>query len=368
MPRDHFTLGIEEEFQIIDPKTRELRSAVSEMVEASQHVSTIELMSELHQSTVEVATPICADIHEARAAVISNRREVARIAAEKGLRIAAASTHPFSKWQEQKIQDGERYRKLVGELQDVARANVIFGLHVHVGIEDREEAIAVFNSVRYFLPHLLALTCSSPFWNGRKTGFKSVRSLIFKRLPRTGIPESFRSYRDYESFVDMLVRLKCIDAQRRVWWDLRPHPVFSTLEFRICDLPPLVDEVVAIAALIQALCARLLRLHRDNRQWRQYPSALIEENKWRAVRYGLDGQLIDFGREKEVPVRQLTAELLGFVDEVVDFLGVRDELSHIHTILEGGTSADRQLKVYEETGSLEAVVDSILDETMRGIE
>ena len=366
--KDGFTLGIEEEFQIIDPGTRELKSAISQMMEASEGLGSIKLMGELHQSVVEVATRICTDIEDAREAVVGNRREAARIAAEAGLRIAAASTHPFSRWQEQQIAEGERYDRLVGELQDVARANVIYGLHVHVGIEDKEEAIAVYNSARYFLPHILALSCSSPFFNGRNTGLKSVRSLIFKRMPRTGIPEVFTNYRDYESYVDMLVKLKCIDAERRVWWDLRPHPVYSTLEFRICDLPPLVDEVLAIAALVQALCARLMRMHRDNRQWRYYPSALVEENKWRAVRYGLDGQMIDFGRQVEVPVRDLILELLDMVDEVVPLLGSRAELDYIKNVmLVQGTSADRQLRVYEETGSLEMVVDHVLDETMRGV-
>ena len=365
--KDAFTLGIEEEFQIIHPETRELKSAISHMMEASTRLDTIKIMPELHQSVVEVASGVCANIQEARRDVIANRREAARIAAEVGMSIAAASTHPFSRWQDQDISQGERYNKLVGELQDVARANVIFGLHVHVGIEDREEAIAVYNSARYFLPHLLALSVSSPFFNSRNTGLKSVRSLIFKRMPRTGIPESFQSYRDLETMLDLLVKTGCIDNQRRVWWDLRPHPVYSTLEFRICDLPTTVEEVVSIAALIQCLCARLMRMHRDNRQWRNYSSQLLEENKWRAVRYGLDGKLIDFGRQKEVPMRDLVYELIDMVDEMADLLDCRKELEGLENILKNGTSADRQLRVFEETGSLEAVVDNILEETMRGV-
>jgi carboxylate-amine ligase len=368
--KDAFTLGIEQEFQIIDPNTRELRSAISQMMEANEllsEMSDIEFQRELHQSVVEVASGICANIQEARADVVRDRAAAARLARAAKAEIAAASTHPFSKWWDQEISEGDRYATLVGELQDVARANVIYGMHVHVGIEDREEAVAVFNSARYFLPHLLALSSSSPFFNGRDTGMASVRSLIFKRMPRTGIPETFKSFKEYEQLIDLLVNTGCIDSQRRVWWDLRLHPIYNTIEYRVCDLPPLVDEVMAIAALFQALTARLMRMHRDNQQWRHYPSALIEENKWRAVRYGTKGKMIDFGRQKEVPVRDLIYELLEFVDEVVDYLGCREDLEYLETMLNNGTSADRQRAVYQETGSLEAVVDHVLEETMQGV-
>ncbi len=366
--KDSFTLGIEEEFQLIDPESRELKNAISQMIEAQTSVDDIHLMKELHQSVVEVASGVCVNIQEARADVVANRAKAARIAERAGCRIAASSTHPFSMWQAQEISAGERYSRMVGELQDAARANVIFGLHVHVGITDREEAIAVYNSARYFLPHFLALTGSSPFFNGRDTGLKSVRSLIFRRMPRTGIPEAFSSYREYESLLDLLVRTGCVDSERKVWWDLRPHPNYETLEFRVCDIPPLVDEVMAVAALFQCLVARLMRMHRDNQQWRYYPATLIEENKWRAVRYGLDGSLIDFGRQKEVPTRDLIYEILEFVDEMVDFLDCRNEVEYVRQILENGTSADRQRAVYEKTGSFEAVVDHVLDETMMGVE
>jgi len=362
-----FTLGIEEEFQIIDPKTRELTSAISQMVESTKHLNTIELKPELHQSVVEVASGICPDIQEARRQVIENRREADRIARAVGMRIAASSTHPFSRWEDQEITQADRYLKMVGELQDVVRQNLIFGLHVHVGIEDKEEAIAVYNSARYFLPHLLALSTSSPFFGGRMTGVKSVRSLIFKRLPRSGMPGSFDSYQQFTSFVNTLVNTGCIDDGRRIWWDVRPHAVYSTLEFRICDLPSTVDEVVAIAALIQAIVVRLVKMRRDNQTWRPYRTELLEENKWRAVRHGIDGKLIDLGREQELPFRELIHEILEFVDDVVDHLGSRKELETIEKILENGTSADRQLQRYEETGSLEAVVDQVLEETMLGV-
>ncbi len=367
MDSDQFTLGIEEEFQIIDPRTRELTNAISQMMEARQKMDSINIMGELHQSVVEVASGICQDIKEARAEVVSNRLAAVRIAQEVGMKIAAASTHPFSRWQEQQISEGQRYQELVGELQDVARANLIFGLHVHVGIPDREDAIAIFNQARYFLPHILAMSTSSPFLNGRNTGLQSVRSLIFKRLPRTGIPEAFTSYSEYTSFIDLLVKTRCVDGERRMWWDLRPHPIYSTLEFRIADLPTRVDDVVAIAALVQAIVATLMRLHRNNQAWRYYPSALIEENKWRAVRYGVHGKLIDFGRQKEVPVRDLMREVIDLVAPAANMLGSLSELEHLYKILDHGTSADRQLQVYEETKSLEAVVDHVLDETVAGV-
>ncbi len=335
------------------------------MLDAADDLDTT-FQKELHQSVVETATPVCANIQDARRQVVANRAKVYQAARAKKLKFAAASTHPFSRWERQDIADGERYQVLIEELQDVARANLIFGLHVHIGIEDVDERIAVFNSARYFLPHVLALSCSSPFFKRRDTGLQSVRSLIFKRMPRTGIPDPYRSHSSYMAMLELLAR--CSDGDRKkMWWDLLPHGTYPTLEYRICDLPPLVDEVIAIAALFQALTARLMRMHRDNMEWRQYPSALIEENKWRAVRYGTSGKLIDFGRQKEVPVPDLIRELLDFVDEVVDLLGSRKELEYIETMLKQGTSADRQRRVYQETGSFEAVVDHLIEETMRGV-
>lgn len=363
-----FTLGVEEEFQIIDPETRELKSLITQMMESSTPMDEITLQPELHQSVVEVATGICADIHAVRRDVIKNRRQAARIAERVGVKIAAASTHPFSLWEDQTISSKERYIQSVEEMQDAARGNLIFGLHVHVGIEDKELAIDVYNQARYFLPHLLALSSSSPFWSGRKTGLCSARTLIFKRLPRTGIPERFFSYGEFESFIDTLVRTGCIDNGRRVWWDLRPHPTYSTLEFRICDLPTLVEDVVAIAALVQAIVAKLVLLRKRNLSFMPYRVAMMEENKWRAARYGVRGKLIDWGKKEEVPFAQLAEELIGFVDEVLDDLGSRKEVEDILRIVRDGTSADRQVEVFEKSGGdLKAVVDLILDETMRGV-
>ncbi len=364
-----FTLGIEQEFQIIDPDTRELRCVISELMESNTAIGEVQLQRELHQSMVEVATDVCADIKEARAGIISNRRDAARIADRVGMQIGAASTHPFARWEEQATNITERYLQLVGELQDIARASLIFGMHVHVGIPDREEAINVFNSFRYFLPHLLALSTSSPFFNGRRTGLQSTRSLIFQRLPRTGIPERFESYGEFESFVSTLVDTGCIDDGRRIWWDIRPHPTFSTLEVRVCDLPTRVDDMVCIAALVQAVAAKLTKLHRKNLSFAIHRTALMSENKWRAARYGINHPLIDFGRSAEVPFANLVDELLEFVDDVVDELGSREECEFVHKILEEGTSADRQLQVYDESGGdMRAVVDHILAETMLGVE
>lgn len=363
-----FTLGIEQEFQIIDPNTRRLNGVVSELIESNTPLDAVELQRELHQSMVEVATGICQNIQQARDDVIQNRAAVARVAERVGMCIAAASTHPTAAWEEQQISDTQRYAQLVGELQDIARANLIFGMHVHVGIPDRDEAIAVYNSARYFLPHLLALSTSSPFFDGRMTGLHSTRTMLFERLPRTGIPDRFESYGDYESFVATLIRTGCIDDGRRIWWDIRPHPTFSTLEFRICDLPTRVDDVVTIAALVQAVVAKLTKLHRQNLSFQMHRRALIAENKWRAARYGVGGKLIDFGKRAEVPFADLAEELIAFVDDVVDDLGSRDEVDGVRRIVADGTSADHQLEVFDESGGdFDAVIDYILDETMAGV-
>jgi carboxylate-amine ligase len=367
MARD-FTLGVEEEFQIIDPHTRELKSLITQLIEAGTPLDEITLQPELHQSVVEVATGICDDVQAVRRDVLKNRRSAARIARRVGVKIGAASTHPFALWEDQPISQKDRYIQSVEEMQDAARGNLIFGLHVHVGIHDRDLAIAVYNQARYFLPHLLALSCSSPFFNGRKTGLRSTRTLIFKRLPRTGIPELFQSYAEFESFISTLVKTRCIDDGRRVWWDIRPHPTYSTLEFRICDLPTLAEDVVTLAAAVQAITAKLAWLHRKNLTFNLHRVNMMDENKWRAARYGVRGKLIDWGKKEEVPFMNLARELVEFCDEVVDDLGSRNELEGILRIAETGTSADRQLEAYERSGGdLKAVVDQILDETMHGV-
>jgi carboxylate-amine ligase len=369
MPFDNeFTLGIEEEFQIIDPQTRELRSRVNEMLDEGRMLLGEQIKPEMHQSMVEVGTGICRNIKEARADVIKLRRTIAELAQRKGLAIVAASTHPISHWQDQQITEHERYEQMIEELQQSARALLIFGMHVHVGMQDREAAIAVMNAARYMLPHVYALSTSSPFWIKRNTGMKSYRYEVFKQFPRTGIPDYFNSFGEFENFVNLLIKTGCIDNGKKIWWDVRPHPFFPTLEFRVCDIPSKVDETLAIAALFQAITAKLYKLYRQNLGFRLYRRALIEENKWRAARYGLEGKLIDFGKRQEVPVRDLIGELLEFVDDVVDELGCREEINYVHTILANGTSADRQLRVYRESGGdLQAVVDALLKETLEGV-
>ena len=364
---DQFTLGIEEEFQIVDPQTRELRSHVSEFLEEGKMILGEQIKPEMIQSMIEVGTGVCKTIQEARADITRLRSIISGLAGKTGLAIVAASTHPFSHWQDQKIYDDERYALLVQELQTVARSLLIFGLHVHVGVADLDRRIHIMNAARYFLPHVLALTTSSPFWMGHSTGLKSYRSEVFKQFPRTDIPDHFDSYSSFQRYVDLLVKTSCINDGKKIWWDLRPHPVFPTLEFRICDIPTRVDDTVAIAALFQAIVAKLTKLIEKNLGFRLYRRMLIQENKWRAVRWGIEGKMIDFGKQKEVPTRDLILELLDFVDDVVDELGSRKEIEHIHTILERKTSAEDQLRVFAETNDLKAVVDRLIKLTMENV-
>ncbi|MDQ3665935.1 MAG: carboxylate-amine ligase [Acidobacteriota bacterium] len=365
---DQFTLGIEEEFQIVDPHTRELRSHVVEILEEGVMLLGEQIKPEMIQSMVEVGTGICQNIEEARADITNLRSVISSLARKNGLVIIAASTHPISRWQDQKIFEDERYELLVQELQTVARSLLIFGLHVHVGIPDRDRQIHIMNAARYFLPHVLALTTSSPFWMAHNTGLKSYRSEIFKQFPRTDIPDHFDSYASFQRYIDLLIKTGCIDNGKKIWWDVRPHPFFPTLEFRVCDIPTRVDDTIAIAALFQAIVAKLSTLIEKNLGFRLYRRLLLQENKWRAVRYGLDGNMIDFGKQKEVPTRDLIHELLDFVDDVVDPLGSRKEIEHIHTIMQRGTSADEQLEVYNNSNNdLNAVVDQLIHRTMENV-
>jgi glutamate---cysteine ligase / carboxylate-amine ligase len=366
-PNFPFTLGIEEEYQIIDPATGELRSYITQILEQGRLVLQEQLKPEMMQSVVEVGTHVCRTADEARAEIVRLRGAIAALAADQGLTIAAAGTHPFSSWQTQEIYPHERYYGVVNEMQDAARQLLIFGMHVHVGMPDLELGIQIQNVARYFLPHLLLLSTSSPFWMGRRTGFKSYRSLIFSNFPRTGIPSQYASISEFNSYVDLLIKTGCIDNGKKIWWDIRPHPVFGTIEVRICDLCTRVDETIAVAALIQAIFVKIYKLFTDNMTFRIYRRALINENKWRAVRYGLDGELIDFGKQQSIAARDLLTELVEFVDDVVDDLGSRKAVEYVYRILEEGTSADRQLATYERTGDLKAVVDQLVRETLEGV-
>jgi carboxylate-amine ligase len=382
VPIQPLTLGIEEEYQIINPETRDLRTYISELLTQDQtRPKKLDLKPELMQSQVEVGSHICRNIKEARGEIVRLRRDVLELAEENGLMIAAASTHPFARWEDQVITEGTRYKELLDDMQGVARQLLIFGMHVHVGFgddpESRELLIAIMNQARYFIPHLLALSTSSPFWRGQNTGLKSYRSVVFQSLPRTGIPHSFISWADYKGYETMLERVGAfgkLDKRAKIWWDIRPHPIYSTLEFRIADICTSVDDCICIAALFQAICAKLLKLRRQNMTWRQYRHVHITENKWRAVRYGIDGELIDFGIQQSVPFPHLVTELVELLDDVVDELDCRQEVAHVHNILREGTSADKQLRVYREHGgddnceeALRAVVDHLVQETKRGV-
>ncbi|WP_046247024.1 carboxylate-amine ligase [Hymenobacter terrenus] len=362
-----FTLGIEEEFQTIDPQTRELRSHLSQIVENGKITLHEQVKAEMHEAVVEVGTNICQNINEARTEVLHLRRQVIELADKQGLKIGAAGTHPFSRWQDQPITPDVRYDKIVEELQEAARSNLVFGMHVHVGIENREMGVYMMNTLRYFLPHLFALSTNSPFWEGRETGYKSFRTKVFERFPRTGIPSFFHSASDYDEFIALLIKTGCIDNGKKIWWDVRLHPFFDTIEYRICDMMMRADETIAVAAIMQALVAKIYKLKAQNLNFRIYRSALIKENKWRAARYGLDGNMIDFGIQEEVPTRKLILELLDFIDDVVDELGSRHEVEYVLKMMEMGTGADRQLRVFRETNDLSKVVDYIMAETAHGL-
>ncbi len=368
MPSDRiFTMGIEEEFQIVDPETRELRSRVEQILKGGTIHLREKLKAEMHQSVVETGSKICNNIKEAKVEVIHLRSQLAELAEKEGLKIAASGTHPISKWEDQEITNHPRYEGVVQDMQQVARANLIFGLHVHIGIDDKELAIHIMNAARYFLPHMFALSTNSPFWKGRNTGFKSYRAKIFDRFPRTGIPDYFSSHGDFQSYVNTLVKTSCIEDASKIWWDIRPHPKYPTLEFRICDLPMTAEETVALAALCQAIVAKLYKLISQNLGFRLYRRLYINENKWRASRYGIGGKLIDFGKQVEVDTHVLIEELLNFVDDVVDELDSREEISFIREILKNGTGADKQIAVWEKTNSLNSVVDYVISQTYKGL-
>lgn len=362
-----FTLGVEEEYMVLDPKTFELKSHEQKIVHEGQKVIKDKVKAEMHQAVVEVGTDICQDIDEAWTDVSTLRKTISGIAGDLGFAMGGSGTHPFSHWESQLITDHIRYNEIVNELQEAARSNLIFGLHVHVGMQSREMANHIANSTRYFLPHVFALSTNSPFWEGRMTGYKSFRTKVFDKFPRTGIPDSFDSIEAYDNYVKLLIKTNCIDNAKKIWWDLRVHPFFNTVEFRICDVPLTVDETITIAALFQAICARIYMLRSKNLNYIQYSRALLNENKWRASRYGVDGYLIDFGKEEEVNTRALIYELLDFLDPVLDHLGSRHRIQFVHKILEQGTGADRQLAVFEEKKNLTAVAEYIKDSFLVGV-
>ncbi len=352
---------------VLDPISLELKSHQQKLVREGQKVLKDKVKAEMHQAVIEVGTDICSDIEEAHRDVTHLRRTMSAIAGECGFAMGAAGTHPFSHWQSQLITEHIRYNEIVNELQEAARSNLIFGLHIHVGMQSREMANHIANSTRYFLPHIFALSTNSPFWEGRKTGYKSFRTKVFDKFPRTGIPDAFDSIEAYDNYVKLLIKTNCIDNAKKIWWDLRVHPYFNTVEFRICDIPLTAEETITIAALFQAICARIYMLHSKNLNFIQYSRALLNENKWRASRYGVDGHLIDFGKEEEVNTRALIQELLDFLDPVLDQLGSRDRIAGVENILQNGTGADRQLAVFEKNSNLKEVASFIHSQFLKGI-
>src|SRR3989440_5094485 len=368
MKAPSLTLGIEEEYQIIDPQTRELRSYITEILEEGRLILREQLKPELHQSIVEVGSNVCQTPAELRTELVRLRRVIMELAGKNGLKIAAAGTHPFSSWMTQEITPQERYMGVKQDMQELAQRLLIFGTHVHIGIEDREFLIDCMNVVRYLLPHILCLSSSSPFWMGRNTGLKSYRSIIFRNFPRSGIPRVFNTWEDYNYLVETLVKTNTIPDGSKIWWDVRPNHSYPTIEFRINDVCTRVDEAICIAAIFQAIIYKLWKLRRDNLTFRVYPMELIEENKWRAVRYGLDGKLIDFGKQREYPARDLIRELVEwFIGDVIDELGSRQEIEYVYHILNEGSSADRQIATYQRTGDLKDVVDQLIVETSEGV-
>ena len=368
MKAPSLTIGIEEEYQIIDPQTRELRSYITEILEEGKLILLEQVKPELHQAMVEVGSTVCQTPAELRNELVRLRRTIMELAAKNGLKIVSAGTHPFSSWMTQEITPQERYMGVKQDMQELAQRMLIFGTHVHVGIEDREFLIDAMNVVRYLMPHLLCLSTSSPFWMGRNTGLKSYRSIIFRNFPRSGVPRVFQSWADFSDLTETLVRTNTIPDGSKIWWDVRPNHSYPTLECRICDVCTRVDEAICIAAIFQAIIAKLWKLRRDNMTFRVYPHDLIDENKWRAVRYGLDGKLIDFGKQQELPARDLIRELIEwFIGDVVDELGSRHEVEYAYRILQEGSSADRQLATYQRTGDYKAVVDQLIQETSEGV-
>jgi carboxylate-amine ligase len=371
-----FTMGVEEEYLLVDQETRALvvdppQSLMSEC----EALCGTQVTSELLRSQIEIGTKVCNTVQEAHEDLIRLRKIIVGVANNHGLAPIAASTHPFSLWTEQKQTEKDRYSSLTTEMQGAARRLLICGMHVHVGIDDDELRIDLMNQMSYFLPHLLALSCSSPFWEGIDTGLKSYRLTVFDALPRTGLPERFASYSEYQRHVRILIDAGLIEDSTKIWWDLRPSARFPTIETRIMDVCTRVDDAVALAAMLVCTMRMLYRLRTANQRWRIYTPMLIRENRWRAMRYSFDEGLIDLARGKVVPFDELLDELLGLIAEDADALGCTKELAHVRHIVERGTSAHRQLKTFElETANgadvdqaLRAVVDRLIEDTITGL-
>ncbi len=374
--RPAFTIGIEEEYLLVDRETRDLVVRPPDLLwESLREVLGPQVVPEFIKAQIEVGTKVGANLAEARNDLASLRRELSAVVSGFGLAIVAASTHPFAEWWHQETTENERYSRLAHDMQVVARQLVICGMHVHVGIEDPHLRIDLMNQVRYFLPHLLALSTSSPFWSGHRTGLMGYRLAIFQTLPRTGIPQEFDSWGEYQRYVNILVNAGIIEDATKLWWDIRPSWRFPTLEMRISDVCTRLDDGMTIAAWYLALLRMLFRLRTENQRWRTYPPQLISENVWRAQRYGTDGELIDFGKGKLVPFADLINEGIELLSVDASEMGVLAEVMRARDIVRDGTSAHRQLAAYEAaiaTGAdaqeaLRAVVDELIVDTLHGL-
>jgi glutamate---cysteine ligase / carboxylate-amine ligase len=365
----HFTIGIEEEFQMVDRQTGQLSPSIETILEKGHAIFGEQIKPEMLRSTVELISDILPDIPTARKEMLMLRAALARLVEEEGLALVSAGTHPTALWQNEQRSPYERYAQLEEEFQDVARSLLIFGLHVHIGIESQAIAVELMNQLRTWLPHLLALSSNSPFWAGRLTGIKSYRTAIWKPFPRSGIPPVFPSVDDFNAYVQTLVRTSCIDNGKRIWWDMRPHPFFSTIEFRVFDMPATFDDTIAIAALCQALVAKLVWLNKRGFRLPILSSHLLEENKWHAMRFGLDAEVIDFVQDRKLSMRDSINELLDFVNDVIDDLGSRREMDYLRTLLTDpqGTGADRQIATYQRTSRLASVIHLLIQQTMQGV-
>ena len=367
-----FTLGIEEEYLLVDKETRSLvvdppESLLIECKELLGHQVTNELL----RSQIEIGTKICKNIQEAREDLSKLRKHVIEVTGRHGIAPIACSTHPFSRWSEQEQTTKDRYELLTTEMQAVARRLVICGMHVHIGINDDELRIDLMSQLTYFLPHLLALSCSSPFWHSKDTGLKSYRLTIFDNLPRTGLPAEFNSYAEYQRHMQILINAGVMEDSTKIWWDLRPSARYPTLETRIMDVCTRMDDAISLAALLVSTIRMLYRLRLNNQRWRDYSPMLIRENRWRAMRYSFDEGLIDFGIGSIVPFEQLLDELIELTFEDAKSLGCELEVAATKDILSRGTSAHRQLKTYQlsmdagqnHEDALKDVVDMLINET-----
>lgn len=369
-----FTFGIEEEYHLVDRTTRDLAAAPQELMDACQARLGGQVSPEFLKSQIEIGTPVCRSFGEVRQHLAGLRGRIGEITETYGLAPIAASTHPFAQFRNQSHTEKERYQALAQDLQVIGRRLVICGMHVHAGIDDDELRIDLMNQIRYFLPHLLVLSTSSPFWQGQNTGLKSYRLSIMDEMPRTGMPGRFSSWDEYQRTIGVLVKGGVIEDATKIWWDLRPSHRFPTLEMRISDVCTRLDDAVAIAALFVCLCRMLYRLRRANQSWRTYPVLLLEENRWRAQRYGVQATLFDFGKGTLVPFRALLDEIQALIAEDAAALGCEAEVARAGEIVDQGTSADRQLATYErllaagatQSEALKGVVDLLIEETLNG--